>query len=86
VFSPQTQRKGNEPAMNVRVAEAHETADILRITNAAYQVEKFFIDTDRLSELSEDRARLWAQVGAADFISRDEKREMLGYAVEGSGE
>ena len=50
MFSPQTQRKGNEPAMNVRVAEAHETADILRITNAAYQVEKFFIDTDRLSE------------------------------------
>jgi len=38
--------------MNVRVAEAHETAEILRITNAAYQVEKFFIDTDRLSQAS----------------------------------
>jgi GNAT superfamily N-acetyltransferase len=38
--------------MNVRVAEAHESTDILRITNAAYQVEKFFIDTDRLNEAS----------------------------------
>ena len=38
--------------MNVRVAQAHETDDLLRITNAAYQVEKFFIDTDRLSEAS----------------------------------
>ncbi len=36
--------------MNVRVAQAYEADDILRITNAAYQVEKFFIDTDRLSE------------------------------------
>jgi HK97 family phage portal protein len=45
---------------------------------------EFQIDTDRLSELSEDRARLWSQVGAADFISRDEKREMLGYAAEGT--
>ena len=38
--------------MSVRVAEPHETADILRITNAAYQVEKFFLDTDRLNEAS----------------------------------
>ena len=35
--------------MTVRVAEAHEADEILRVTNAAYQVEKFFIDTDRLS-------------------------------------
>ena len=38
--------------MNVRVAEGLETDDILRITNAAYQVEKFFLDTDRLSDAS----------------------------------
>ena len=44
------------------------------------------VDTDLLTELSEDRARLWAQVGAADFITRDEKREMLGYAPEGEGQ
>src|SRR5260370_18655907 len=34
--------------MTVRVADAHEAEEILRVTNAAYQVEKFFIDTDRL--------------------------------------
>jgi hypothetical protein len=34
--------------MTVRVAGAHEAEEILRVTNAAYQVEKFFIDTDRL--------------------------------------
>jgi hypothetical protein len=27
----------------------------------------------------EDRERLWAQVTAADFLSREEKREMLGF-------
>ena len=35
--------------MTVRVAEAHEADEILRVTNAAYQVEKFFINTERLS-------------------------------------
>src|SRR5260370_4903363 len=34
--------------MTVRVAGVHEAEAILRVTNAAYQVEKFFIDTDRL--------------------------------------
>ena len=42
----------------------------------------FEVDTDQLSELSEDRARLWAQVGAADCITRAEKRDMLGFAPE----
>ena len=37
------------------------------------------VDTDQLSELAEDRARLWEQVGAADFLSKAEKREMLGF-------
>ena len=40
------------------------------------------VDEDRLSELAEDRARIWAQVSAADFLSRDEKRVQLGYAAE----
>jgi HK97 family phage portal protein len=42
---------------------------------------EFRIDTDRISELAEDRALLWQQVGAADFLSRDEKREQLGFAA-----
>jgi phage portal protein BeeE len=40
------------------------------------------VDTDQLSELAEDRALLWEQIGAADFLSEAEKREMLGFAAE----
>ena len=42
------------------------------------------VDTDQLTELAEDRARMWAQVNAADFLSRDEKRGMLDFAPEGA--
>ncbi len=45
--------------MIVRVAEAHEAEEILRVTNAAYQVEKFFIDTNRLD--AEGLGRLLAK-------------------------
>ena len=38
------------------------------------------VDTDKISELAEDRARLWQQVGAADFLTRNEKREQIGFA------
>ena len=37
------------------------------------------VDTDKISELAEDRAKLWESVGAAEFLSRDEKREQLGF-------
>jgi len=37
------------------------------------------VDTDQLSELAEDRSKLWEQVGAAGFLSDEEKREMLGF-------
>ena len=40
------------------------------------------IDLDRVTALSEDRERLWAQVSAADFLSNEEKRAMLG--IEGA--
>ena len=36
------------------------------------------IDLDRITALAEDRERLWSQIGAADFLSREEKRAMLG--------
>jgi HK97 family phage portal protein len=42
------------------------------------------VDTDRISELAEDRAKLWESVGAAEFLSRDEKREQLGFEPEKS--
>ncbi|MDP1729856.1 MAG: phage portal protein [Devosia sp.] len=35
-------------------------------------------DLDRVEALAEDRAALWARVGAADFLSDEEKRAMLG--------
>jgi len=41
---------------------------------------RFEVDSDLISELSEDRSRLWAQVSAADCITRAEKRDMLGFA------
>ena len=41
------------------------------------------VDLDRMPALAEDRERLWAQVGAAEFLSRDEKRALLGF---GAGE
>jgi HK97 family phage portal protein len=43
------------------------------------------IDIDQVTALAEDRERLWAQVSAADFLSREEKREMLGFAPKDSG-
>jgi phage portal protein BeeE len=38
------------------------------------------IDLDRVPALAADRAALWAQVAGADFLSADEKRQMLGFA------
>ena len=39
------------------------------------------VDTDQISELAEDRAKLWEQVGAAQFLSDAEKRAMLGFGA-----
>jgi phage portal protein BeeE len=39
----------------------------------------FAVDVDQVTALAEDRERLWAQVIAADFLTREEKREMLGF-------
>ncbi|MFA6218948.1 MAG: phage portal protein [Erythrobacter sp.] len=36
------------------------------------------VDLDRIPALAEDREKLWAQVSAADFLSAEEKRAMLG--------
>jgi HK97 family phage portal protein len=47
---------------------------------------KLSVDTDQLSELADDRAKLWEVVGAAAFLSDEEKREMLGFAAEKVGE
>lgn len=47
--------------------------------------EKLAIDLDRIPALTEDRERLWAQVGAASFLSDAEKRAMLGLSPSTEG-
>jgi HK97 family phage portal protein len=47
---------------------------------------KLAIDVDQVTALAEDRERLWAQVNSAEFLSRGEKREMLGFASSASPE
>lgn len=37
------------------------------------------LDIDQVTALAEDRERLWAQVSAAEFLTEQEKREMLGF-------
>ncbi len=39
------------------------------------------VDVDQVSALHGDRAELWAAVSAADFLTTEEKREMLGFAA-----
>ncbi|EAQ28337.1 Phage portal protein [Erythrobacter sp. NAP1] len=41
------------------------------------------VDLDRITALSEDRERLWKQVSDADFLTRSEKRELLGFSNDG---
>ena len=40
------------------------------------------VDTDQISEIADDRAQLWQQVGAATFLTDAEKRTMLGFPAE----
>ena len=41
------------------------------------------VDLDAVPALAADRALMWGQLAAADFLTRAEKREMLGFAGEG---
>lgn len=36
------------------------------------------VDRDQIPALSEDRERMWNQIGAADFLTGEEKRKLLG--------
>jgi HK97 family phage portal protein len=44
------------------------------------------IDMDQVGALAEDRERLWAQVSAADFLTLEEKRALVGYDGVGGAE
>jgi hypothetical protein len=39
-------------------------------------------DLDRIDALSVERGELWSRVGAADFLTRDEKRAAVGYGAD----
>ena len=42
------------------------------------------VDLDRVPALAEDREKLWSQLSEADFLTDDEKREMLGFPPRGN--
>jgi HK97 family phage portal protein len=44
------------------------------------------IDTDRIDALASDRAAAWERIGAAAFLTLNEKREALGYSPLEGGE
>ena len=46
--------------------------------------DRVSIDLDQITALSEDRERLWKQVSEADFLTRSEKRELLGFSADAS--
>jgi phage portal protein BeeE len=40
---------------------------------------RLWYDADQIEGLSAERDALWARVGAAEFLTDDEKREAVGY-------
>ncbi|MCO5083432.1 MAG: phage portal protein [Rhizobiaceae bacterium] len=44
---------------------------------------RLWFDADQVFGLTGERDALWARVGAADFLSEDEKREAVGYGSKG---
>ena len=53
---------------------------IAQALSGAFPGVTLSVNLDAVGELSEDRERLWAQLSAADFLTRDEKRAMVGFA------
>jgi HK97 family phage portal protein len=45
---------------------------------------RFWFDADQIEGLSSERDALWARVGAATFLTEDEKREAVGYRPTGA--
>ena len=49
----------------------------------AYGAFSFDYDIDRLDALADERTKEWSRIGAASFLSDDEKREAVGYGPRG---
>ena len=45
----------------------------------AFAGARLSVDLDKLPALSEDRERYWEQISGADFLSKPEKRRLLGF-------
>ena len=43
-----------------------------------FEGAKLWVEIDKVPAMAEDRERLWRSVSAADFLSGDEKRALLG--------
>jgi phage portal protein BeeE len=56
------------------------------LTELAQGLEGWFpdaslqVEIDKVPAMAEDRERLWSSVSAADFLTTEEKRAMLGFA------
>jgi len=59
------------------------TDDLSGWLSPAFGDARLTADFDGVEALAEDRTALWARVGAADFLSDAEKREMLGVEAVG---
>ncbi|WP_328517706.1 phage portal protein [Devosia algicola] len=54
------------------------TDDLSNWLAPAFEGTQITADFDGVEALAEDRSAMWARIGAADFLSDDEKRAMLG--------
>lgn len=63
---------------------ARTQASFAHWLSAAFGPFRFDYNADRLDALAQDRESEWRRIGAADFLTRDEKREAAGYAPLGA--
>lgn len=61
---------------------ARTQASFANWLSAAFGPFRFDYNADRLDALAQDRESEWRRVGAAEFLTRDEKREAVGYAAQ----
>ncbi|MCX8476956.1 MAG: phage portal protein [Sphingomonas sp.] len=73
-------REANRALWRLAILPVAETilAGIAQALKGWFADASLAVDLDRVTALAEDRERLWRQVSAADFLSDDEKRAMVG--------
>lgn len=73
-------REANRALWRLAILPVAETilAGIAQALRGWFADASLAVDMDRVTALAEDRERLWRQLSAADFLSDDEKRAMVG--------